>query len=166
MRMITHNPTQRGEIVLCHAGESLVQQLTEWAGRNPTAALRLATCCGPTSIRALLAGASGAIVDVTEDPRAALETFCCAVSGRGTSAAVSVYTEKMHDGLEMFVRLRGAMLLLGPMEPDEWDGFCRDMLRNAPAAARSVTGDIHHNPYARLRLVSKVGLPSGPRLST
>ena len=34
-----------------------------------------------------------------------------------------MYSERMHEGLEMFVRSRGALLLLGPLSEAEWDAF-------------------------------------------
>ena len=34
-----------------------------------------------------------------------------------------MYSERIREGLEMFVRSRGALLLLGPLSEAEWDAF-------------------------------------------
>lgn len=38
---------------------------------------------------------------------------------------LAVYTERMHEGLERFVRVRGILLLLGPVEAAQWQAVFR-----------------------------------------
>ena len=51
-------------------------------------------------------------------------------AGQLGAGATAMYTECMHDGLELFVRSRGAQLLLGPLTDVEWDGFFSRTLRD------------------------------------
>ena len=113
-------------VVLLHAGESLLKQITRWGQLRPDADIQLAASALPSTLRPLLSGAIAAVIDATEQPEAAMQTLAgiLAVLQR-TEAQVklSVYTEAAHEGLEMFVRLRGILFLIGPMGPLEWDGF-------------------------------------------
>jgi hypothetical protein len=89
-------------------------------------------------IRAVLARADVALIDATEDQFHAAEAFAEAAESLGAGAA-AVYTERMHDGLELFVRSRGAQLLLGPLAEAEWDGF---FARTLPAGRRRSWGKV------------------------
>ena len=44
-------------------------------------------------------------------------------SGSLGVGAAAMYTERMREGLELFVRSRGAQLLLGPLAEAEWEAF-------------------------------------------
>ncbi len=67
-------------------------------------------------------GAELAVIDATEDPAQASDAFLQSV-GVLSAEAVAVYTERIHDGLELLVRMLGAPLILGPMSMEEWDEF-------------------------------------------
>ena len=62
-----------------------------------------------------------AVIDATEDHALATEAFSQAAMQLGAAGAV-MYSERMDDGVELFVRSRGALMLLGPLEEAEWEG--------------------------------------------
>ena len=61
----------------------------------------------------------GVVVDATDDPTVAIEAFR-EVAASLRAERVVVYTERMHPGLELVVRERGSLLLLGPLEDRAW----------------------------------------------
>ena len=67
------------------------------------------------------------LVDASDDHAQAIELFSQSVARLG-SRRVAVYTERMHEGLELFVRTQGAWLLLGPLSEQQWEGFFSSML--------------------------------------
>ena len=68
------------------------------------------------------------VVDATEGPARATAAFVQLIAESGPDC-VAVYTEKMHAGLELFVRSRGSLLLLGPMSDASWAGLFEAMRR-------------------------------------
>jgi hypothetical protein len=101
------------------------------------------TCEGwsQDDLRVLLRYAGMVVVDATENPARAREVFLRAVSRLGANAVV-MYTETMHDSLEVFVRLRGSLFLLGPLFDEQWEEYFARWLRTehvapvAPITAR------------------------------
>ena len=75
-----------------------------------------------------------ALVDASDDHAQAIDLFSQAVARLGARRA-SVYTERMHEGLEPFVRTQGAWLLLGPLTDEQWNDFFATMLPPAPREA-------------------------------
>jgi hypothetical protein len=84
-------------------------------------------------LRMLLRYAGTALVDATENPGRAREVFLRAVARLGAGAVV-VYTETMHDALEVFVRLRGSLFLLGPLFDEQWEEYFARLLRTRRVA--------------------------------
>jgi hypothetical protein len=78
-------------------------------------------------IRKLLRGASTALIDATDDHAQAIDAYLQATAQLG-AGAVMVYTEVMHDSLELFVRGRGSVMLLGP----SFDGHYMKFLERLP----------------------------------
>jgi len=71
----------------------------------------------------------------------------------------------VYEGLEMFVRLRGILFLIGPMGPAEWDGFF-----SIEPIARAVGGEYesnlsctHDNQPGGRRVLSSVDKPNRAR---
>ena len=121
------------EVVLFYPSRSLLAQVMEWTGKHRGFSVRLVRSCGPLSVSVALAESDIVIIDATEHPGPAMDVFRRAAPQmqRGKGA---VYTEHLHDGLELFVRLRGVVLLLGPMEQSEWEAFFEPLKnRSAPA---------------------------------
>ena len=93
------------------------------------------------------------MVDATEDPAQATDAFLQAVARLG-AAAVTMYTEAAHDDLELFVRMRGSMFLLGPLLDQQWEEVFECLLRakrplpvvRAPASQRlSLVHSLHRS---------------------
>ena len=86
-----------------------------------------------------------ALVDASDDHAQAIDLFSQAVARLGARHA-SVYTERMHEGLELFVRTQGAWLLLGPLTDEQWEDYFSMMLpatqdrRSREAAERTDIG--------------------------
>jgi hypothetical protein len=78
-------------------------------------------------IRRSLVGAKRVLVDASDDHAQAIELFSQSIARLG-SRHVAVYTERMHEGLELFVRRQGAWLLLGPLTTQQWEEFFSSML--------------------------------------
>jgi len=113
-------------VALFHAGKSLLKQVAEWSRFHPNVDVQLISPILPTTLQALTSGAAAVIIDATEHPATAmhiLDSILAAMQSRETELKMCVYTENMYKGLEAFVRLRGILFLLGPMDPVEWDGF-------------------------------------------
>jgi hypothetical protein len=87
----------------------------------------------PPEIRTLLRYAGTALVDATEDPARARDAFVRAAARLGANA-VAMYTETIHDSLELFVRLRGSLFLLGPLYDEQWEEYFQRLLRIKKAA--------------------------------
>jgi hypothetical protein len=68
-----------------------------------------------------------AIIDASEDHAQAIDAFSQSVARLGAYKTV-VYTEKMHEGLELFVRFQGSLLLYGPLSQVQWEDFFRRTL--------------------------------------
>ena len=128
------------QVVLLCATQPLVMQAAEWARKHPQFQLRLASATTPGEISSALESAAAVIVDATEDPDRAVDTLeiACDIMGRDRAA---VYSEESHNGLEVLVRVRGAMMLIGPMSAAEWQGVFDPMLRTT-AAVKPAVADI------------------------
>jgi hypothetical protein len=69
------------------------------------------------------------LIDATEDPNRARVVLIQATADR-EDPSVAVYTEAVHAGLELFVRTRGGLLLLGPMNDACWEGVFEGVLQS------------------------------------
>ena len=118
--MVSMN-TQLGEIVLFYAGDSLLEQVSEWICDSMMLPLNLVSSCSAFSVEESMNTAECAIIDATMNPGKAMDILQIAMPLAGRDRLV-VYTERTHDGLELFVRMRGVPLLLGPMSEAEWEG--------------------------------------------
>ena len=128
-------------IVVFYPGNSLMHQVASWASDRPGSELEVSFADSVPEIRAVLRKTDVVIVDATEDPARAMETFVRATV-ESEPISVAVYTETMHPGLELFVRSRGALLLLGPMPDEPWQtlfdamAFSRERVPNREAPLR------------------------------
>jgi hypothetical protein len=128
-------------IAVCYPTESLSGQLAQWACRHPDCGLEPVFGRLPLEIRRSLSGADMVLVDASDDHAQAIELFSQSIARLG-SRRVAVYTERMHEGLELFVRTQGAWLLLGPLDDRQWEEFFSSMLRPSrqEAAGRQAQG--------------------------
>ena len=137
---------QRNELLLLYPSPALTGQVGLWAGRDARWSLRTCEARGPAEIRRAAAEAGLVLIDATDRPALAAS----ALSGvQAVRRPVAVYTQIVHEGLELYVRVRGALLLLGPMPPASWRSFFRRNLfglREPPAEP----GDREWDPSGRL----------------
>ena len=122
-------------VALFYPGNSLMHQVSNWAGEHPACQFQLHFPESLREIGTLLRGSTISIVDVTEDPVQASPVFL-QLMAESQPGSVAVYTETMHEGLELFVRTRGALLLLGPMSDAAWEGLFEAMRRCLARKAR------------------------------
>jgi hypothetical protein len=122
---ITEAVVQR--IAICYPTESLSGQVAQWAQGHEDCRVETVRSRSAMAIRGALGDAQLALVDASDDHAQAIDLFSQAVARLGARRA-SVYTERMHDGLEDFVRTQGAWLLLGPLTDQEWDDYFATML--------------------------------------
>ncbi len=120
-------------IAVCYPTESLSRQVALWARRHEDCGIEPVASRSPLDIRRSVSGADLVLVDASADHAQAIELFTQSIARLG-ARHVAVYTEKMHEGLELFVRTQGAWLLLGPLDHWQWEDFFASML---PAARQS-----------------------------
>jgi hypothetical protein len=118
------------EIAVLYPCDSLARQILAWARRHTDCAVRPVFARSLPAIRAAIRGARAVLVDATEDHVQAIDAFSEAMTQRGAAAA-TVYTERVHEGLELFVRAHGALLLLGPLSDAQWEEFLQRPLRSS-----------------------------------
>jgi len=122
-------------IAVCYPTESLSRQLALWASRRGGYRVEPVFDRSATEVRRWLSDAELVLVDATDDHAQAIESFSQSVAGLG-ARRVAVYTERMHEGLELLVRKQGTWSLLGPLEQWQWEDFFSSML---PAAEQAPT---------------------------
>ena len=108
-------------IAVLYPSRSLAEQVADQAAQWGAYRFRLLDEESVNSIRADLRGAAVVVVDATEDPARAVAAVEAATSAAQTPV-VAVYSETMHEGLELSVRSRGALLLPGPVDAGQWEG--------------------------------------------
>ena len=130
-------PSQKSapEIAVFYPGNSLMHQVSNWAIRHPAYDFALSFAQSLHEIRSVLRCTAITIVDATEDPLRAMAAFTQALTTLEADR-VAVYTEMMHEGLELFVRARGASLLFGPMSDAPWEDQLAKMLESADRIRR------------------------------
>jgi hypothetical protein len=126
-------------IALCYPTESLSDQVAQWAEGREDCEVEPVLARSAMGIRQSLDGADLALVDASDDHAQAIELFSQAVARLG-ARRTSVYTERMHEGLESFVRTQGAWLLLGPLTDEQWDDYFATMLPPARRERRPASG--------------------------
>ncbi len=147
---------QGQDVVLFYAEQSLVEQIAGFACKRRRLFVRLVSSCNPAVVNAALSNAGFALIDATERPARAMDLLEYMLPQLGREG-LAVYTERVYEGLEVFVRVRGALLLLGPMEPAEWSGLFQP-LRKAPF--RLITSAAAGSPSERPETV--IPIPTFP----
>ena len=114
-------------IAVCYPTESLTGQVAQWAEGRDDCRVEPVVVRSAMAIRRSLDGADMALVDASDDHEQAVDLYSQAVARLGARKA-SVYTERMHEGLELFVRTQGSWLLLGPLTDKQWEDYFATML--------------------------------------
>lgn len=107
---------------------SLLLQMAGWLRESYPFYYRLIAARQPMFIKDALSSSASVIIDATERPDDATAVLELSVGQIGPHKTI-VYTERMHEGLEVFARTRGVQLLLGPMGEGEWRGFFESLDR-------------------------------------
>ncbi len=103
-----------------------MHQVSSWAGENLRCDFEFCFPVSVDQIQTAFRKRSVSIIDATEDPSRAASTLLHALAESGGGVA-AVYTEMMHRGLELFVRSRGALFLLGPLDNTAWEELLETM---------------------------------------
>ena len=106
-------------IAVFYPGNSLMHQVSGWAVKFPAYDFALSFEELALEVQAVLEDSTLSIFDATDNPARALIALNQAIAEGGPDSAV-VYTESMYEDLELFVRSRGALFLLGPMDDAVW----------------------------------------------
>ncbi len=114
-------------IAVCYPTESLSRQVALWSRRHEDCGVKPVFGRSALEIRRSLSSADMVLVDASDDHAQAIELFAQSFARLG-ARRVAVYTEKMHEGLELFVRTQGAWLLLGPLSDGQWEELFTSML--------------------------------------
>src|SRR3989304_9884817 len=101
-------------ITLFYPCRLLTDQISGWAVRRGGCRTTVSFERTLPGIRDQLRRAAFAVIEATEDPAQAADTFLQSTSILGAGSGAG-YTEKIHEGLELLVRTLGSLLLLGPM---------------------------------------------------
>jgi len=117
-------------IAVAYPTRSLFRQVTLWAHEREDCGIEPVFSRSALEIRRSLNGTDMVLVDASDDHAQAIELFLQSVARLG-SRRVAVYTERMHAGLEVFVRTQGAWLLFGPLDSKQWEEFFSSMLPRA-----------------------------------
>jgi len=116
------------DVTLFLATESLVLQAAKWSERHPSFALRIVSSQLPGAVLRGLEDAAFSVIDATDRPQQALGLMQRGLERVGRQA-IAIYTEIMHEGLEVLVRCAGVPLWLGPMAQSEWEASFEAMAR-------------------------------------
>ena len=129
------------ELLVCSCKASLITQLVEAASHDPGVSLRLDPCGWRDWLWSELPLDICVLVDASDRPEIAMESLH-AILPRIDTRQVAIYTELMHDGLELFARLRGMLLLLGPMHTLQWLGYFQCVRRTQQMLEREVNAPL------------------------
>ncbi|MFW6125239.1 MAG: hypothetical protein ACOC46_03755 [Pirellulales bacterium] len=118
------------DVVLLYPDELLIAKVGRWVAARAGCRLRVSRSRSLPEIREAVKGAAAVVVDATGDHAQAADALLQAVARRGAKA-VAVYTERLEEGFELFVRRQGALLLVGPLSDACWEGFLAPRVRAA-----------------------------------
>jgi hypothetical protein len=116
------NQQSTPQILVFYPSRSLSGQLQIWSDQHGGRQVQFSFERSMAGIRRQLHRVDFVLVDATENPSQAADAYFQAYKTVGADA-MSVYTDIVHDGLELLVRRLGVTLLLGPMSIAEWDDF-------------------------------------------
>ena len=109
-------------VALLYPGDSLVQQTSDYCGRRLACEFQSSRADSPSELREVFRHTAISVIDATSDPDRAVAALELAAEMPDRHCP-AVYTEKVHEGLELSVRSRGALLLLGPLSQPDWEGL-------------------------------------------
>jgi hypothetical protein len=121
--LATVTPLQSApQILVFYPSRSLAGQLQSWSERYGGQQTQASFERSLAGIRRQIRGVDFVLLDATDDPAQASDAYFQIYKALGPHS-MSVYTDIVHEGLEMLVRRLGVTMLLGPMSVTEWDAF-------------------------------------------
>jgi hypothetical protein len=121
---VSLNDNVSRELALFYPTESLHDQVAGQISLYQCTAMVTVSSVQGRAIRKAATSAVLSIIDVTEQVSQAMSALD-ELAGILDPGQLAVYTERMHEGLERFVRVRGILLLLGPVEAAQWQALFR-----------------------------------------
>jgi len=109
-------------VALLYPGDSLLQQASDYRGEHPACEFEPSRAESPAELAAVFRRTAVSVIDATTDPDRAVAALD-ATAGASDRHTTAVYTEEIHEGLELAVRSRGALLLAGPLDQLDWEGW-------------------------------------------
>jgi hypothetical protein len=116
------------DVAIFYPDDRLLLDLAQWFHRNSRFHMEVVLSRQTSVMRSIAAQATFLVINATQclDPAitalaVALECVPC--------ERILLYTERMHEGLELFVRCRGVLMLLGPASQIEWEAALRPAKR-------------------------------------
>lgn len=116
-----------------------MRQLDVWSDGYPECNLRLSSAESLLEIYTASRRGTFVLIDAVKDPKRARLVMLQVTAAR-EAPAVAVYTEAADEGLELFVRTRGGLLLLGPMSSASWNGVFERVLQSSTRKPRRGLG--------------------------
>jgi hypothetical protein len=110
------------QILMLYPCRSLLRQLKDWSEGRGGRHLQISFERSLAGIRRQTRRVDFAVIDATEDPAQAADAYFQSFKILGADS-MAVYTEIVHEGLEILVRRLGVAMLLGPMPFPQWDDF-------------------------------------------
>lgn len=147
------------DVVAFLPGDALRAQLAEWQQRGDGRTVRYSRATEAAEVRRAVRSARVAIVDASRLAALAIDVFAQAAE-RGGASTTSMYTETLHDGLELTVRQQGSWLLFGPLDGRQWDELLERLLG---IAGRMKPGDLVLQRETRRLLDETFSLRTHPR---
>ena len=120
--IVSFSGRTEADVLLFYPSDSLREQVNGCLCKKSGVKVGVCLAKPLPEIREALGGVRLALLDATDEPAQSTDAFLQAVGQLG-GYSVAVYTEQMHDGLELLVRRSGALLLLGPLSELQWEEF-------------------------------------------
>lgn len=112
------------DVAIFYPDDRLLSDLSEWFYRNPRFHLQVVLSRQMSVMRSIAAQATFSVINATQCLDSAINALGVALEC-APCERILLYTERMHDGLELFVRCRGVLMLLGPASQIEWEAALR-----------------------------------------
>ena len=116
------------DVAIFYPDDRLLSDLSAWFARNPRFHMEVVLSRRMSVMRSIAAQATFSIIDATQCLDPAITALGVALECVPPER-ILLYTQRMHEGLELFVRCRGVLMLLGPASQIEWEAALRPAKR-------------------------------------
>jgi hypothetical protein len=115
------------DIAVLLPGESLLTQIADWAQRHSQFSLNVIHSAGRQAVLDAFQRAAKVVIDGSTQPALAMDVLDMSTTCVEAND-ILLYTERASAPLEIFVRVRGVALVLGPIVPSEWDAMLQSSI--------------------------------------